>query len=351
MSKCIEIDGVSIGPGEPTYIIAEMSANHNKDIEIAKKIIRQAKTSGANAVKIQTYTPDTITLDVKNDYFLIKDGSPWAGRYLYDLYSDGFMPWEWYPELKKVAKDVGITLFSTAFDPTAVDFLEEMEVPVHKIASFEITDIPLIEKMAKTGKPLILSTGMASYDEITDAYDAAFNNGCSEIALLKCTSAYPAKPSEMNLNTIHDLRSKFNCPIGLSDHSIDPYVAVTATALGANILEKHFTLSHQPTGIDDSFSLDPSTLLELISNIRKIETILGVVEYGITGNEIQSKDHRRSLFAVRDIRSGDLITLDNVKSIRPGDGMAPKYYSKILGMKAKKDIIKGTPIRMDYLEY
>ena len=350
MKDHIEIDGRKIGPGEPVYVIAEMSANHNQDIETAKKMIKTAKKCGANAIKLQTYTPDTITMDIRNENFLIGDNSPWAGRYLYDLYSDGYMPWEWYPELKKIAEDVGITLFSTAFDPSAVDYLEDMTVPVHKIASFEIVDIPLIEKMAKTGKPLLISTGMATLSEIQDAYDAAIKCGCKEIALLKCTSAYPAKPNEMNLKSINDLRSKFGCPIGLSDHSVDMLVAATATSLGVNIIEKHFTLSRNRKGIDDAFSLNPVKLKELIKIVRTVEKIMGSVRYGIVGNEIQSKNHRRSLYASMDIPKGDKITKNNIRSIRPGNGLSPKYYDEILGMRTTVKILRGTPLKHEYLE-
>jgi len=346
MSRHIKINGCKIGPGEPVYIIAEMSANHNQDFDQAVKIIEGAKESGADAVKLQTYTPDTMTVDVKNEYFRIK-GSPWDGQTLYELYGEAHTPWDWQPKLKSIANNIGLDFFSTAFDSKSVEFLEELNIPVHKIASFEIVDIPLIEKMAETGKPLIISTGMASLGEIEDAVQAARNAGATQIALLKCTSAYPAPPEEINLRTIPHLRDAFGVPVGLSDHTLGSTVPVGAVALGACIVEKHFTLSRGFPGPDSSFSMEPQEFREMVNAIRLVEKSLGKVNYGATGSEKASQVFRRSLFAVEHIKAGEEFNLNNVRSIRPGFGLPPKYLKDLLGRRAATYVKRGTPLSWD----
>ena len=344
MGPAIEIAGRKVGPGEPTYIVAEMSANHNQDFEQAVKILEAAKEAGANAVKLQTYTPDTLTIQSDNEYFRIGKGTLWEGKTLYELYSEAYMPWEWQPKLKKIADEIGIDLFSTAFDPTAVDFLEEMGVPVHKVASFEIVDIPLIEKMTKTGKPLIISTGMATLAEIEEAVQAARNAGATQIALLKCTSAYPAPPEEMNLRTIPHLSEAFGVPVGLSDHTLGIAVPVAAVALGACIVEKHFTLSRDNPSPDSAFSLEPQEFKAMVEAIRTAEKALGKVCYDISEHEAKSRVFRRSLFVVKAMKAGEIFTEENVQAIRPGYGLPPKHLKDVLGRQAARDIEKGTPL-------
>jgi pseudaminic acid synthase len=327
------------------YIIAELSANHNQNFEQAVALVRAAKEVGADAVKLQTYTPDTLTVPSDKEYFRIGGGTLWDGRTLYDLYSEAYMPWEWQPTLKEIADDIGIDLFSTAFDPMAVDFLEEMGVPIHKVASFEIVDIPLIEKMARTGKPLIISTGMATLGEVEEAVQAARRAGATQVALLKCTSAYPAPPEEMNLRTIPHLAEAFGVPVGLSDHTLGIAVPVAAAALGACIVEKHFTLSRDIPGPDSAFSLEPHEFKAMVDAIRTVEKALGEVHYGVGEREAQSRVFRRSLFVVKDMKTGEVFTDENVRSIRPGYGLPPKYLPEILGRRAARDIEKGTPLR------
>ena len=340
----IEINQRRIGPGYPTYVVAEMSANHNQNYERALELIRAAKEAGADAVKLQTYTPDTLTIDSDNEYFRISGGTPWDGRTLYDLYKEAYMPWEWQPKLKEIANNLGLDLFSTAFDPTAVDFLEEMGVPVHKIASFEIVDIPLIEKMARTGKPLIVSAGMATLGEIEDAVQAARNTGASQITLLKCTSAYPAPPEEMNLRTISHLAEAFHVPVGLSDHTLGIAVPIAAVALQACIVEKHITLSRSIPGPDSAFSLEPEEFKAMVNAIRTVEKALGTVHYSGSEQEAKSRVFRRSLFVVKDMKAGDAFTEDNVRSIRPGHGLPPKDLQRVLGQRVARDIKQGEPL-------
>ena len=349
MSAFVQINGRSIGTGYPTYIVAEMSANHNQDFDQAVRILYAAKEAGADAVKLQTYTPDTLTIPSDKEYFRIGGGTLWDGRTLYDLYGEAYMPWEWQPKLKEIADEIGIDLFSTAFDPTAVDFLEQMGVPVHKVASFEIVDIPLIEKMARTGKPLIISTGMATLGEIEEAVQAARRAGATQIALLKCTSAYPAPPEEMNLRTIPHMAEAFSVPVGLSDHTLGIAVPVAAVALGACIVEKHFTLSRDIPGPDSAFSLEPHELKAMVEAIRTVEKALGEVHYGVSEREAQSRIFRRSLFVVRDMRAGEVFTDENVRSIRPGYGLPPKYLPEILGRRTVRDVEKGTPLSWDLI--
>ena len=341
--KQIKINDKYISSTEPVYIIAEISANHNQDYDEAVRLVRAAKDAGADAVKLQTYTPDTLTIDSDKGYFRIGEGTLWEGRNLYDLYSEAYTPWEWYPKLKQVASDLKMDIFSTAFDPTAVDFLEEMKVPIHKVASFEIVDIPLIEKMARTGKPLIISTGMATLGEIEEAVLAARKAGASEIALLKCTSAYPAPPEEMNLQTIPHLSEAFGVPVGISDHTLGIEVPIAAVALGACIVEKHFTLSRSVPGPDSAFSLEPQEFKAMVGAIRIAEKALGRVRYGVSEEEAKSRIFRRSLFVVKDVKAGEVFTKDNVRSIRPGYGLHPRHLRQILGSRAAMDVERGTP--------
>lgn len=350
MIPSVEIGNRRIGQNYPVYIIAEMSANHNQNYDQAVRIIHAAKKAGADAVKLQTYKPDTLSIKSDSPEFQIKSGTLWDKSTLYELYSEAYMPWDWQPKLKKITNALGLDLFSTAFDPTAVDFLEKMDVPVHKVASFEIVDIPLIEKMARTGKPLIISTGMATLGEIEEAVKAARNAGATEIALLKCTSAYPALPEEMNLRTIPHLAKAVGVPVGLSDHTLGIAVPVASVAMGACIVEKHFTLSRSNPGPDSAFSLEPHEFQAMVDAIRETEKALGEVHYKITKQEVASRVFRRSLFIVKDIKAGEIFTGENVRSIRPGYGLEPKYLNDVLGKKAKKDLKKGTPLSWEMAE-
>jgi len=324
-----------------------MSCNHNQDFSQAERIIHAAKEAGADAIKIQTATPDALTINCDNEYFRIGKGTIWEGRTLYDLYQEAYTPWEWQPKLKEVASDLGMDLFSTPFDNTAVEFLEKMHVPAYKIASFELVDIPLIQRVAKTGKPIIMSTGMATIAEIDEAVHAARDAGAQEIALLKCTSAYPAPPEEMNLRTIPHMAEAFDLPVGLSDHTIGVAVPVTAVALGACIIEKHFTLSRSIPGPDSTFSLEPQEFKEMMYAVRTAEKAMGRVNYTVTEKEAASRVFRRSLFAVKDVKAGETFTEDNIRSIRPGSGMPCKSIKDVLGRKAISEIAKGTPLRWD----
>jgi len=344
-----EINERRIGTSCPTYVVAELSANHNQDFDQAAALIRAAKDALADAVKLQTYTPDTITIHSDQEYFRISGGTLWDGRTLYELYGEAYTPWEWQPNLKKIANELGMDLFSSAFDASAVDFLETMDVPVHKIASFEIVDIPLIEKMARTGKPLIISTGMSTLQEIREAVDAARNAGAKQVALLKCTSAYPAPPEEMNLRTIPHLAETFHVPVGLSDHTLGIAVPIAAVAVGACIVEKHFTLSRSVPGPDSAFSLEPQEFKAMVESIRVAEKALGNIQYDVSENEAKSRAIRRSLFAVKDIKAGELFTEDNVRSIRPGNGLPPKHLPEVLGARAACDIKRGTPLTRELI--
>ena len=344
MPTYIEINGRFIGVGYPTYIVAEMSANHNQDFDQAVKIIEAAQESGADAIKLQTYTPDTLTIRSDKEHFRIGGGTLWDGRTLYDLYSEAYMPWEWQPKLKSIADDLYIDLFSTAFDSSAVDFLEEMGVPIHKVASFEIVDIPLIEKMARTGKPLIISTGMATLGEMEEAIQVARTAGATQIGLLKCTSAYPAQPEEMNLCTIPHLAEAFHVPVGLSDHTLGIAVPVAAVTLRACIVEKHFTLSRDIPGPDSAFSLEPHEFKAMVEAVRVAEKALGTVHYSVSEHEAGSRVFRRSLFVVRDMKVGEMFTAENVRSIRPGYGLHTRYLDEIIGRRASQDIKHGTPL-------
>jgi len=336
-----------IGEDQKTYIVAEMSANHCRDYTNAVGILRAAKAAGADAVKLQTFTPDGITVRSDSDRFRVGGGTLWDGRTLHDLYTEAYMPWEWQPKLKAIADELGLDLFSSAFDSSAVDFLEEMKVPVHKVASPEIVDIPLIEHMAHTGKPLIISTGMATLAEIDDAVSAARQAGTRQIALLKCTSAYPAPFEEMNLRTIPHLAQAFGVVAGLSDHTLGISAAVASVALGSLIIEKHFTLSRAIPGPDSAFSLEPQEFSAMVIAVREAEKALGEVRYGVTERERPSRDFRRSLFVVRDMKAGETFTDENVRSIRPGHGLLPRYLPDVLGRRAARDLKRATPLTWD----
>ena len=336
---------ITIGKDSPTFIIAEVSANHGHSLKKAVALIKEAKEAGANAIKFQAYTADSLTIDNKNRYFMIKHPR-WGGQSLYELYKKAQTPWKWFKELKRVSKSEGIIFFATAFCEKSVDFLEELGVPFHKLASFELVDLPLIEYISKTKKPLIMSTGMGEFSEIKEAVNIAKKNGAKGIALLKCVSSYPAKLEEMNLKTIPDMKKTFKCPIGLSDHTLENEAAQAAVSLGANIIEKHFTLSRKIKTPDSFFSIEPKQLKSLVKSIRKTEETLGKISYGLTREESKNKIFRRSLFAVEDIQKGERFTLKNVRSIRPGYGISPKYLKPLVGKKAKKSIKKGTPLKI-----
>ncbi|HEY2990943.1 MAG TPA: pseudaminic acid synthase [Candidatus Binatia bacterium] len=350
MAADITIGGRKIGAGHPVFIVAELSANHNGDFEQAVTLVKAAKEAGADAVKVQTYTPDTLTLDSSREYFQVRGETLWDGQTLYALYSKAYMPWEWQPKLQAVAEGLGLEFFSAAFDPTAVDFLERMNVPVHKIASFEIVDIPLIEKAARTGKPLIISTGMATLLEVEEALQAARGAGGKDIALLKCTSAYPAPPEEMNLRTIPHLSRSLGVPVGLSDHTLGIAVPAAAVALGACIVEKHFTMSRAVAGPDSAFSLEPAEFKAMAEAIRAAEKALGEVRYGPGAEEAKSRVFRRSLFVVENVKAGERFTEKNVRSIRPGYGLHPRHLQEALGRRARQDIPSGTPLAVEMID-
>ena len=343
----MKIRGRMVGARFGTYVIAEMSANHGQSFEQAVEIVKAAKNAGADAVKLQTYTPDTITIDSGDEIFQTAKGSLWEGRTLYELYGEAYTPWEWQPKLKEIAEEIGLACFSTPFDFTAVDFLEKMDAPAYKIASPEIIDLPLVRRVAATGKPVIISTGMASLVEIEEAVHAFREAGGNDIALLKCTSAYPARTEEMNLRTIPDLAKRFAVPVGLSDHTLGIAVPAAAVALGACIVEKHLTLSRSTPGPDSAFSLEPHEFKQMVDAIRVAEKALGQVKYGLTEAEQLSQRSRRSLFVVQDVKAGERLTPDNVRSIRPGYGLPPKHYEEVIGRLAARDMQRGTPLQWD----
>jgi len=336
-----------IGAGQPVYVVAELSANHNQDFDQAIRLIEAAKECGADAVKVQTYTPDTITIRSDREFFQIRGGTLWDGRTLYELYGEACTPWDWQPKLKQVADDLKLDFFSSAFDSTAVDFLESMAVPAYKLASCELIDIPLLQRISRTGKPLIISTGMATIEEIEEAVATSRKEGAGQIALLRCTSAYPALPSEMNLRTIPELMRRFGVPVGLSDHTMDIAVPVAAVALGACIIEKHFTLSRSLKGPDSAFSLEPAEFKSMVEAVRVAEKSLGEIHFGLTDSERSSRVFRRSLFVVLDVRRGELFSAENVRSIRPGHGLHTRHLPQIVGKRASCDIEKGTPLNWD----
>jgi pseudaminic acid synthase len=350
ISASIKIGSRLIGPGQPVYVIAEMSANHGQAFERAVALVQAAKASGADAIKLQTYTADTLTIDSNRAEFRICGGTIWDGRNLHQLYREAYTPWEWQPKLKTVANDLGLDLFSSPFDATAVDFLEEMGVPAHKLASFELVDIPLIQKMSRTGKPLIMSTGMATPEEIDEALQSAREAGATQIALLKCTSAYPAAAEEMNLRTIPEMVRRFGTPVGLSDHTLGIAVPVAAVALGACIIEKHLTLSRSESGPDTAFSLEPHEFKEMVDAVRVTQKALGEIHFGVSAKEASSRIFRRSLFVVRDVKRGEQFTEENVRSIRPGHGLHTRHLGEILGREATRDIERGTPLRWELVD-
>lgn len=333
-----------IGPGQPVFVVAEVSGNHGQDFGQAVELVRVAKDCGADAVKLQTYTPNTLTIDCDSEFFRIGKGTIWEGKNLYELYSEAYTPWEWQPKLMRIAEELGLDLFSTPFDATAVDFLEKMDVPAYKIASFEIVDLPLLRKVACTGKPVILSTGMATLEEIREAIQTLREAGNRELALLKCTSAYPAPPEEMNLRSIPALRDAFGVPVGLSDHTLGIAVPVAAVALGACLVEKHLTLSRSIPGPDSAFSLEPEEFRQMVNAIRDTEKALGEVQFGASEHEASGHVFRRSLFVVEDVKAGEEFTAKNVRSIRPGHGLHPRHLGDVLGCRVICDIRAGTPL-------
>jgi pseudaminic acid synthase len=343
MDAYLEIEGRKIGRGHPTYVIAEISANHNGSIADAVRLIDAAADAGADAVKLQTYTPDTITLDCDNEYFRIK-GTLWEGKTLHGLYGEAMTPWEWHAELAAKARSVGLQWFSSPFDDTAVDFLVGLGAPAFKVASFECVDIGLLRTVAKTGKPIIVSTGMASLAEIDEAVSTLRAAGARQIALLKCTSAYPAPADDMNLRAIPHLAEAFEVVAGLSDHTLGGTVPVAAIALGAAIVEKHITLSRATPGPDSAFSLEPHEFKEMVAAIRVVEKALGKVHYGVSAKEAESRVFRRSLFVVRDVKKGESFTSENVRSIRPAHGLHTRHLPEVLGRQATRDIARGTPL-------
>lgn len=349
MSSQFAIGNSKIGTEYATYVIAEISANHNRAFDTAVELINKAKECGADAVKFQAYTPDTLTIDCDNEYFRIEHPE-WGGQTLYELYRKAYIPWEWLGKLKKVADEIGIIFLCTAFDKTSIDLLEGLDICAHKIASFELVDLSLIEYAAKTKKPLIMSTGMADLSEIAEAVDVARKAGAKEIALLKCVSSYPANPEDMNLRTMPDMKERFGCPIGLSDHSLGIGASICAVALGADIIEKHFTLSRKIKTADNFFSIEPRELKNLVDNIRIAEKALGNAEYELTEEEKKNRIYRRSLFVVEDVKKGQSFSENNVKSIRPGCGLHPRFLEKVVGQRAVENISHGTPLNWDMIE-
>ncbi len=350
MKHNISIGNKIIGEGEPAYMIAEMSANHLQDYDRAKKIIEAAKKAGADAVKLQSYRPDTITIDCHGDEFMATKGSIWEGQNLYELYEKAYMPWEWHEGLFRYADEIGITIFSSPFDFSSIDLLEKLNVPAYKIASYEIMDIPLIRKAAQTGKPIILSTGIADLSDIQLAIETIKKEGNENIILLKCVSEYPTPYPDLNLRTIPNMEQTFECIVGLSDHSMGNSVDVAAVTLGAKVIEKHMTLSRADGGPDSVFSMEPEEFKEMVTNVHNIEEALGKCTYSLSEKQKRGKKNSRSLYVIQDIKSGEIITENNVKSIRPGYGIKPQFYDKVLGMRAKQDIKRGFALKWEYIE-
>ncbi len=339
-----------IGPAQPCYIVAELSANHHQRFEKAVELVRAAKASGADAVKLQTYTPDTITIDCDAAHFQIGGGTLWEGKSLYDLYGEAYTPWEWHPPLLALAESLGMDCFSSPFDASAVDFLEGLGVPAYKVASFELVDLPLIRRVARTGRPMIMSTGMASIGEIAEAVDAARAAGAHELVLLACSSAYPSPPEAINLRRIPDLAARFDVVSGLSDHTLGIAVPIASVAMGACVIEKHFCLSRSEPGPDSAFSLEPGEFATMVEAVRTAEKALGRAEYGVSAAERASRVFRRSLFVVKDVKAGERFTSDSVRSIRPGNGLHTRHLEDVLGRQAARDIPRGTPLSWDLVK-
>ena len=351
MTKAIQISSATISRFSKPFIIAEMSGNHNQSLERALEIVEAAARSGAHALKIQTYTADTMTLDLTEGEFFIDDpNSLWKGKSLHELYHEAYTPWEWHEPIFNRAKELGMIPFSTPFDVTAVDFLEDLDVPCYKIASFENTDIPLIRKVASTGKPMIISAGMATVAELDETVRTAREAGCRDLILLKCTSTYPATPENSHVRTIPHMRELFDCEVGLSDHTMGLGAAVAAVALGATVIEKHFTLRRADGGVDSTFSLEPEEMAALVTETGRAWQALGGVRYGPSEAEQASVQFRRSLYVVQDMKAGDVLTSDNVRAIRPGLGLSPKFYDTVLGMSVKKKVAKGTPLNWEIVK-
>ena len=346
----IRISDRPVGPGYPVFIVAELSANHRHDLDVAVESIKAIKKAGADAVKLQTYTADTLTIDCDNEYFHIDHGTIWDGKLLYELYQEAYTPWEWQPLLKRTAEEMNLICFSSPFDRTAVDFLEGINVPAYKVASLEITDLPLIEYIASKGKPVMISTGVATLSELEDAVTACRRVGNEQVILLKCTTEYPAPLESVNLRALRPLQETFKTVVGLSDHTLGISVPIAAVALGTSVIEKHFTLSKDLGGPDASFSLDPQEFSSMVRSIREVERALGKVEYDLSEATLKNREFCRSLFVVRDMNAGDLFTNETVRSIRPGHGLKPRYLDEILGRKASRDIKRGTPITWDLIE-
>lgn len=345
------IEGRLVGPGAPPLVIAEMSGNHNHSLDRALAIVDAAAGAGVHALKLQTYTADTITLDVDAPGFMIDDpGSLWHGRRLHELYEEAHTPWEWHAAIYQRARELGMIPFSTPFDESAVDFLEALDSPCYKIASFEVVHLPLIRRVAATGKPIIMSTGMATEDEIAEAVDAARRAGCGDLVLLKCTSTYPATPENTNLATIPAMRERFGCNVGLSDHSMGIGVAVASVALGAVAIEKHFTLARADGGVDAAFSMEPGEMRDLVIETERAWQAIGDVRYGPTDVEKPSIQFRRSLYVAQDMRAGDVLTPQNLRIVRPGHGLAPKHYDEVIGRRVVRSASKGTPLSWDLVE-
>ena len=340
----------NVGKDYPSFIVAELSANHNQKFNLAVDTVKAAKEAGADAIKLQTYTPDTMTIDCDNEYFKIDQGTLWDGRTLYELYKEAYTPWEWQPELKKIAEEIGLICFSSPFDKSAVDFLEEMDLSIYKVASFEISDISLIEYIASKGKPIILSTGIAALEDIEEAVNACRRVGNEQIAILKCTSSYPAPVEEANLLAIPDLGERFKVIPGLSGHTLGNNVSIASVALGAKIIERHFILDRKFGGPDSSFSLEPAEFKCMVNSIREVEKAVGTVNYALSERVKKNRVFARSLFVVKDVKKGEIVNEENVRSIRPGYGLSPKYLNNLIGNKFNRELKKGTPLKIEFIE-
>lgn len=351
MNKCIRIGEYTISEDNRAYIIAEMSGNHNMEFERAKEIVYAAKDCGADAIKLQTYTADTITLDCDDPCFQITQGTLWDGKKLHSLYEEAYTPWEWQPKLQQLAKDIGLDFFSSPFDFTSVDFLEEMNVPAYKIASFEITDIPLIRKIARLGKPVLISTGIATLADIELAINTCREEGNSSVILLKCCSSYPTPYEDINLRTMVNMADTFNCIVGLSDHTMGDTVAVASVAMGAKVVEKHLTLKRSDGGVDSAFSMEPNEFKSMVNSIRIVEKSMGEVTYELTEKQKAEREHARSLFVSKDLKKGEKLTEDNLRSVRPGNGLHTKYYEDLLGKRVNRDLRMGTPLKWNMIDF